>query len=325
MFSVAWPWLLALLPLPLLLRLLLPAARPASSALRVPFFESLQQLARHQDGRRFRKRGLLLPALIWSLLVFAAMRPQWQEPVKTLDTPSRDLMLALDLSPSMRTRDMQGPDGPVSRLQAVQQLLGQLLATQSADRMGLIFFGSQAYLQAPLTHDHQSLAYWLESAETGIAGDSTAIGDAIGLSIKHLRRQPATQKNLVLLTDGASNSGIMPPRTAARFAAREGIRIFSIGVGQPGQEGSDGPDMLQLQDMAWLTGGRYLQLESLDSVNRLGEFFATLPGTDRPPQQYLLRELYRWPLLAALLLASLHTLWMFLVYLALARRERRPS
>ncbi len=323
MFDLAWPWLLLLAPLPIFLRLLLPASPPADTALLIPFFSRLAALAGRDKQPVYRLHlRLLVPALIWLLLVFAASRPQWLEPLRTLNPDGRNSMLAVDLSASMLTRDVAGSNE--NRFTITRTLLLQLLDRRPDDRFGLILFASQAFLQSPLTFDHDSLRHWLHTIEPGIAGDNTAIGDAIGLGIKRLRDLPASDKNLILLTDGANNSGIMPPRTAARFAAREGIRIHSLGIGEAGDGNQDGPDLALLQDIAWLTGGYYLHVDSTASLADAIRFFDNLPASNEPARtRWQTRELYHWPLAAALSLALLAGLTTLAGSTASRRREQR--
>lgn len=302
MFSLAWPWALIVLPLPALLRGLLPASTNNRTVLRIPFFQPLHSLSSRQPRRihlASSANGVLV-ALVWLLLVMAAARPQWHSPQRSLAADGRNSMLAVDLSASMQTRDLQQLDA--SRFEITRTLVQRLLNNRPDDRFGLIFFGSQAFLQAPLTFDHASLQHWLHSAAPGLAGDNTAIGDAIGLAIKRLRELPARDKNLILLTDGANNSGIMPPRTAARFAAREGIRIHTLGIGQAAIASQQGPDQILLQDLAWLTGGRYLHVDSQAALQRALDFFDSLPSQPQQRVHPHRQELYHWPLRAALVL-----------------------
>ncbi len=321
MFNLAWPWLLLCLPLPLILRWLLPPADPSQSALRVPFFNQLDKLASQEPALRNRfSPRFWLPATIWILLVFAAARPQWLEPQKHLNIAGRNSMLAVDLSASMLVKDLEHSN--ISRFDATRELLLQLLASRPDDRFGLIFFASQAYLQAPLTFDHDSLRHWLERVEPGIAGDNTAIGDAIGLGIKRLRNLHASQKNLILLTDGANNSGIMPPRTAARFAAREGIRIHALGIGQAASNSQTGPDQALLQDITWLTGGRYLHIDSQQSLESAIRFFDSLPTAETETQaSWQTQELYHWLLYAAFLAGMLYALFRLLQHIRASQQE----
>ncbi len=317
MFEFAWPWIFALLPLPWLMRIVLPVADSGEPALKVSFLSDLEGLA----GRRARAN---LPAwrqqtpfiLLWLLLLVAAARPQWLGEPLPIAASGRDLLVAVDVSGSMDFPDMQWQDEEVSRLSLVQHLLGDFLESREGDRVGLILFGSRAYLQAPLTFDRHTVRVWLDEARIGIAGKNTAIGDAIGLALKRLRLRPATSRVLILVTDGANNGGEIDPLTAARLAAQEGVKIYPIGIGaDPEQSGSVGflgvnpsldLDEPSLKAIAEATGGRYFrahdgkELQSIkDTLDRL-EPVAQQPTQARPTQ-----SLYHWPLALALCLSIL--------------------
>ncbi|WP_175254508.1 VWA domain-containing protein [Pseudomonas sp. BMW13] len=313
MFEFAWPWVFLLAPLPWLLRLLLPAADSGDAALRVSFLDELQALS----GRRARAalpswRQQAPLVLFWCLLLCAAARPQWVGEPLPLPASGRDLLLAVDVSGSMDYADMQWDDEPISRLELVKRLLGDFIDGRRGDRVGLILFGSQAYLQAPLTFDRTTVRTWLEESLIGIAGKNTAIGDAIGLAVKRLRQRPAQSRVLVLITDGANNGGSIEPLVAAQLAADEGVRIYAIGIGaDPQQDGLAGAlgfnsglelDEPTLRAIVDATGGEYFrarsqaELEQIElSLDRL-EPVAQQPTLARPAL-----ALYAWPLALALL------------------------
>lgn len=312
MFEFAWPWVFLLAPLPWLLRLLLPPADSGDAALRVSFLDELQALS----GRRARAalpswRQQAPLALLWFLLLCAAARPQWVGEPLPLPASGRDLLLAVDVSGSMDYADMQWDDEPISRLELVKRLLGDFIEGRRGDRVGLILFGSQAYLQAPLTFDRHTVRTWLDEAMIGIAGKNTAIGDAIGLAVKRLRQRPAQSRVLVLITDGANNGGEIDPMVAAQLAADEGVRIYTIGIGaDPQQSGAFGSfgfsaldlDETSLRAISDTTGGEYFrarnqaELQQIElTLDRL-EPVAQQPTLARPAQ-----ALYVWPLALALL------------------------
>ncbi|MEQ6327480.1 VWA domain-containing protein [Pseudomonas chengduensis] len=312
MFEFAWLWVFLLAPLPWLLRLLLPPADSGDAALRVGFLDELQALG----GRRARAalpswRQQAPLALLWFLLLCAAARPQWVGEPLPLPASGRDLLLAVDVSGSMDYADMQWDDEPISRLELVKRLLGDFIEGRRGDRVGLILFGSQAYLQAPLTFDRHTVRTWLDEAMIGIAGKNTAIGDAIGLAVKRLRQRPAQSRVLVLITDGANNGGEIDPMVAAQLAADEGVRIYAIGIGadpqQSGAFGSFGFSALDLDETSLraitdVTGGEYFrarnqaELEQIElTLDRL-EPVAQQPTLARPAL-----ALYPWPLALALL------------------------
>jgi Ca-activated chloride channel family protein len=305
MFEFAWPWVFLLAPLPWLLRLLLPPADSGDAALRVGFMDELQALS----GRRARAalpswRQQAPLVLLWCLLLCAAARPQWVGEPLPLPASGRDLLLAVDVSGSMDYADMQWNDEPISRLELVKRLLGDFIEGRRGDRVGLILFGSQAYLQAPLTFDRHTVRTWLDEALIGIAGKNTAIGDAIGLAVKRLRQRPAQSRVLVLITDGANNGGEIDPLVAAQLAADEGVRIYTIGIGaEPRQSGAFGSfgfsalelDETSLRTISDTTGGEYFRARNQTELQQI-EPVAQQPTLARPAL-----ALYAWPLALALL------------------------
>jgi Ca-activated chloride channel family protein len=314
MFEFAWPWIFLLAPLPWLLRVVLPAADSGEAALRVSFLAELESLS----GRRARLR---LPSwrqqapfvLIWLLLLIAAARPQWVGEPQPLPTSGRDLLLAVDVSGSMEYADMDWEGEPIGRLELVKRMLGPFIEERRGDRVGLILFGSQAYLQAPLTFDRRTVRTWLDEAMIGIAGKNTAIGDAIGLAVKRLRT--AESRVLVLVTDGANTGGEIDPLVAARLAAQEGVRIYTIGIGADPQQGgligllgmNPGLDLDEptLRAIAGQTG-EYFRARSREELDSVGEALDRLePIAQQKTLARPAKALYSWPLAAALLLSLL--------------------
>ncbi len=338
MFELAWPWVFLLLPLPWLLRRLLPAADSGEAALKVSFLDELQSLS----GRRAR---VALPAwrqqlpylTVWLLLLFAAARPQWLGEPLPLPVSGRDLLVAVDVSGSMDYPDMHWDEEEITRLELVKRLLGDFIEQRHGDRVGLILFGSKAYLQAPLTFDRRTVRIWLDEALVGIAGSNTAIGDAIGLAVKRLRERPADSRVLVLVTDGANNGGEIEPLLAATLAAEEGVRIHTIGIGadaegsgvlsrfgfNPGLE----LDEPTLRAIAERTGGEYFRARTSAELEAIGETLDRLePAAQQPTQARLAEALYVWPLAAALLISLLlvaANLWNAPLQRLAWRREQR--
>jgi Ca-activated chloride channel family protein len=312
---LAWPWMLAALPLPLLALLLPAAAEAPAAALRFPFFNALRASLETTRGERSRLR-LGIALLAWLLLVAAAARPQWVGETAQLPVTGRSIMLAVDLSGSMQTPDMRSGDRTLSRLAAVKIVAGDFVERRAGDRLGLILFGDQAYVQAPLTLDRNTVHTLLDEAQIGLAGQRTAIGDAIGLAIKRLRDEPAENRVLVLLTDGASNAGSVDPLKAADLAARDGVRIYTIGVGGdeiqlPGPFGMPrliGGDLDEdsLKAIAHKTGGRYFRADDLPRLAQIYALLDKIEPLSKDQQSWRpVEELYGWPLGAALLLSVL--------------------
>ncbi|MEO5794031.1 MAG: VWA domain-containing protein [Rhodoferax sp.] len=314
-FQLAWPWLLAALPLPLLARWLPAAPEPSRAALRFPFPGALPSASERQAAPHHRGR-LVLAVLAWMLLVLATARPQHVGDTVHLPVVGRNIMLAVDLSGSMQTPDMRNGRAAMSRLAAVKNVAGEFIQRREGDRLGLILFGDQAYLQTPLTLDRPTVLTLLNEAQIGLAGQQTAIGDAIGLAIKRLREEPAGNRVLILLTDGASNAGSVEPLKAADLAAQEGVRIYTIGVGADAaasngpfvafQGGNSDLDEGALKAIAQKTGGRYFRASDVASLTQIYGLIDQIEPKAQDAQSWRpVEELYLWPLGGALLLSIL--------------------
>lgn len=327
MIHFEWPWLFLALPLPLLARWLLPRADDSvEAALRVPGLDAFV-INIASSVHRLPKRGRLwLAALAWLLLVTAAARPVWLGEPIDLPVSGRDLMLAVDLSGSMRTPDFVINGEQADRLDAIKHIAGQFIDKRVGDRLGLILFGSQAYLQTPLTFDRKTVHQMLDEAAIGLAGEQTAIGDAIGLAVKRLRDQPPGNRVLILLTDGVSNAGELTPLKAAQLAAKAGVTIYTIGIGAdsmplPSLFGmqtvnlNGDLDEDTLRAIAKTTGGRYFRARDTAELNQIYGLLDRLQPVDQQTQTFRPRKtLFYWPLAASLLLAAL-------IVLPIARRR----
>jgi len=314
----AWIWLFAALPLPLLMMLLPRAAEASQAALRVPFFAAVNNPTLLPTKQRSNLR-LFLAMAAWLLLVTAAARPQLiGEPIH-LPISGRDLMLAIDLSGSMESDDMVINNRRMNRLHAVKEVAGEFIERRTGDRLGLILFGRQAYLQAPLTFDRKTVRQLLDESAIGLAGKETAIGDAIGLAVKRLREQSQENRVLILLTDGSNTAGTVDPMKAADLAAQEGVRIHTIGIGADEQliRGFFGTrsimntdlDEKTLKAIAQKTGGQYFRGRDLASLEAIYQLLDELEPVAEEQQLYRpIDELYRWPLGAALLISILMAL-----------------
>jgi Ca-activated chloride channel family protein len=318
MIEFAWIWAFLVLPLPWLVRRLLPPAQePAGAALRTPFLEELERLPSSRGVKQAEPHALWIGLAAWVLLIGAAARPQWLgEPIEQA-VSGRDLMLAVDLSGSMEIEDFFLHGRAVDRLTATQWVAGQFIERRVGDRVGLILFGEQAYLQAPLTFDRTTVHILLDEAVIGLAGDKTAIGDAIGLAAKRLRDNPVEQRVLILLSDGANTAGAVSPLQAAELAAREKLKIYTIGVGadqmivndlfgrrrvNPSQD----LDEETMNAIAEKTGGRYFRARDTNELEQIYALLDELEPVERTKHFYRPRtELYPWPLAGALVLAGL--------------------
>lgn len=304
MFEIAWPWFAAALPLPWLLRWLVPPVPSAeSSSLRLPFFETTREWeAQTLAPTRKRLRALVM-YLIWIGLVAAATRPQFVGDPLTMPVTGRDVMLAVDLSGSMNTQDQMLKGQVVDRLEAVKQVAGEFIDRRVGDRIGVILFGDKPYIQVPLTFDRALAQKLLNDATLGIAGNQTAIGDALGLAISELRSRPAESRVIVLLTDGENTAGQFQPLEAARLAAFYGMRVHTIGLVSAAEAGGqaqtelDRVDERTLQDIARITGGAYLRARDTEGLAAVYGLLDDMePAADHDDIVRPTNELFYWPL-----------------------------
>lgn len=313
MLSWQWPWVFLLLPLPLFIYWWLPAGETAPQAIRVPFYEQLRELQQQTEKSAFKVwLNISLAIIIWLCLLAAAARPTWVGEPVPIPQDRRDLMLAVDISRSMEERDMRVNGGFATRIDAVKYVVGDFIQQRAGDRIGLILFGEQAYLQTPLTFDTQTVNQQLTEAQLGFAGNATAIGEAIGLAIKRLRDRPAESRVLILLTDGANTAGT-DPREAMKIADEANIRIHTIGIGAPrrGRPSADIDERL-LSDIATRTGGEYFRARDPDELQRI---YAQLDQLEPMPEEQTFRptiSLTYWPLGFALILSALMSLMRIL-------------
>lgn len=316
--SLEVPWALLLLPLPYLVYRFAPPHRERTEAVRVPFFHVLSELAgvQPEEGAAIRNRHRLRLALltaVWVLTVAALTRPVlYGEPV-TVERSARDMLLAVDLSGSMDTRDLRDAAGREQRrIDVVKEVVSEFVSRREGDRLGLVVFGAAPYLQVPFTTDTRLVDTLLGESETGMAGDQTVLGDAVGLCLRVLSRSEASNRVIVLLTDGNDTGSVVPPVQSARIAARRGVTLHIVGVGDPRVAGEDGLNEDVLGQMASLTGGRYFhasdrtELASIyDELDGLEEI--TYESRTFTPE----RGVFHYPLGLAVLLMALFFAFLF--------------
>ncbi|MET0118850.1 MAG: VWA domain-containing protein [Sedimenticola sp.] len=327
MIDFHWPWMALLLLLPLLARLFWPRfRRPQESEDEGGFQVTLLHPSASQLQGAFQSRlprpafagrlqaGLLY--LLWGALTLTLMQPQWLEPHTELKTQGYDLMLAVDTSRSMTALDFSQNNQPVSRMSVVKGVMGRFIEGRGGDRLGLVVFGNQAFVLSPLTLDLRAVDSLLQDVAPGMAGDATAMGDAIALGVKKLRERPEGSRVLLLVTDGENTAGTIPPIEAARLAAREGIKVYAVGVGSNQEEvmirSSDGQyrmesdiglDEKSLEHIAKLTGGGYFRATNTHALEEIYQRIDAMEKTEAEQRTILIpHPLYRWPLGAALLL-----------------------
>jgi Ca-activated chloride channel family protein len=319
MWSFAWPWMFLALPLPFLVRALLPPAADAHEAgLKVPSFRAFAVLADRRRVEQLQNWRFWVAAIAWLLLVTAAARPERIGDEIDVPVSGRNLMLAVDLSGSMDAKDFELANRRVDRLTATKAVASDFIRRREGDRLGLILFGERAYLQVPLTLDRETVNILLMEAFIGLAGEKTAIGDAITLAVKRIYEQGADagEQVLILLTDGANTAGAIDPIKAAELARQIGLRIYTVGIGAeqmvvPSITGSlrrvnpsADLDEETLTRIADLTGGRYFRAKDTAGLQQIYRLLDEMEPVAEPEGGFRpVRVLFHWPLGGAFVLA----------------------
>ena len=326
MLEFAHPWFFLLMALPLLLWRLLPPYRRAQRAVQLPFMrEAAEKLGiTPSRGAVVMQRPALqiaLSALGWAVLVTAAARPQWLEDPIQKTLAGRDLMLAVDLSGSMDTADFTAADGSsMRRVDAVKQVLDGFITRREHDRIGLMVFGNAPYLQVPFTQDHDTCRYLLGEADVPMAGPQTMLGDAIGFSITRFEQSESKNRVLILLTDGNDTGSRMPPVKAAGIAARHGITIHTVAVGDPEAVGEAKMDEETLDEIARKTGGKFFRAQDRVGLEEVYKQLDALePGEFETISFRPRRELFMVPVGLGLIVLLLYHLAMALLTRTTAR------
>jgi Ca-activated chloride channel family protein len=321
MWSLAWPWVLLVLPLPWILRALLPEARGMTEAgLRVPTLSSFESLRDRSGTEQLLNWRFWVAVVAWMLLVLAAARPERVGDELDVPVSGRNLMLAVDLSGSMDQKDFELGNRRVDRLTATKAVATDFISRREGDRIGLILFGERAYLQVPLTLDRETVKTLLMEAFIGLAGEKTAIGDAITLAVRRVHEQSNEEGDqvLVLLTDGANTAGEVDPIKGAQLAQQVGLRIYTIGIGAEQLEVSSliggrrriNPsadlDEATLTQIAELTGGRYFRATDTASLQDIYRLVDELEPVEEPESGFRpVKSYFYLPLAAAFTLVSL--------------------
>lgn len=314
-FTLQWPWLLLLLPLPWLITFKRKAESPSYIAPHLPIFDTAKSLGFGgvSQNHTIAKWKTLLLLLAWVSLVIAVCRPTYIGDQVDIPLSGRDLMLAIDISPSMEEKDMRINGSPVTRLQVVKKVVTEFVANRSGDRVGLILFGAQPYVQSPLSFDTVTVNTLLQEAYLGMAGNATAIGDALTLGVKRLRQRPQQSRVLILLSDGANTAGEIPPEKAAQFAEKENIKIYTVGIGADEMIQRDffgsrkiNPsadlDEEMLKQLAELTGGQYFRAKSSEELTAIYQVINTLEPVEQETRSFRpSKALFFWFLCLSLL------------------------
>lgn len=296
MLEFVWPWFLILAPIPVLLHWLKPVDNNQAAVWwpSLTFFDQ-QGGNKAKDRQMYKWLVRVFLWLSWLLLVAALARPVWLGEPTSITPSGRDMLIALDLSGSMQITDMEVSQQTANRLQAAKVVLDEFITARAGDRIGIIVFGSKAYLQAPLSHDLDTIAQLVSETQIGFAGENTAIGDAIGLGIKRLTNKAAEHRVMILMTDGANTAGRVKPDQAAQFAAKQEVKIHTIGIGADEMvtQGFFGPKVINpstdldeelLTQIAASTGGEYFRARSTEDLHRI---YAILDELEPTPGEEL--------------------------------------
>lgn len=315
MFEFNWPWLLILLPLPALIRFFSQTGQAQTPLVlpNLPYIETATSTVSKKP------RTIWPLSLMWLCLVIAAARPMWIGEPQSIPQQGREMMLAVDLSGSMQVEDMQVNNRMVDRLSLVKAVVADFIQQRKGDRVGLIFFADNAYLQAPLTFDLKTVSGYMQQAVLGLVGEQTAIGEGIGLALKRFDQaknaKNKQQKVLILLTDGQNNAGEVKPLEAAKFAQEQGVKIYTIGVGADAYykrtifgnqkvNPSQDLDETTLKTIAQQTGGQYFRARDAESLAAIYAELDKLEPVKQAQQQFRPQtDLFHWPLAIALLLS----------------------
>jgi Ca-activated chloride channel family protein len=321
-FHFLWPALILLAPMPWIIRRFLKTAAQEQQPLVAPsmaqrlrhFVSPNQQLVdTNQRSAAHLLATHLLFIAIWVLVLLAAMRPVWYITPAPFEVSGRDMTLSVDISPTMLREDMTWQGQRVDRLVALKRVMDEFIEQRQGDRMGLIVFSTEAHLVSPLTYDLQAIKQLMMESEVGMAGNTTSIGDSIGLAIKHLAEQENDRAVLVLLTDGANNDGYLDPIEAAEKAAEMGLIIHTIAFGnidtsrgRPISSAFD-IDLEALEIISGLTGGRSFAAGDAQTLRDIYRTINQIEANTFELNHYRARhELFIWPLGLALLLSWLY-------------------
>lgn len=320
MIEIALPWLLLALPLPIIVYWLPAKKKVASTPLKMPTL--LADVGKQGNGNVQKKAPITLLASIWILLVFSASQPQWLGEPVNIPTEGRELMLAVDLSGSMQVEDMEINGRSVNRLDMLKVLLGDFIERRIGDRLGLILFGDDAYMQTPMTFDRDTVQQMLDETVLGLVGKQTAIGDALALAVKRFDEKKNSNKVLILLTDGQNTAGKITPEQALELAVAKDVTIYSIGIGadvmvqrslfgarkvNPSSE----LDEDTLTKLANDTGGKYYRARSSEDMQQIYQLLDELEPIEQDQQQMRpLTALFYYPLFIAGFFSVLYLLYL---------------
>ncbi len=327
-FERTWPLIFLLLPF--VIHFVMNAYHTPRAALRVSVFKQLVNLSGNEPGKGalILRRNLLQQLVLllsWLSVIAALCQPVWLGDVQKILKPSRDIMIAVDLSGSMEAEDFSFNDSrQTDRLSGVKTVVSEFINNREGDRFGLIVFGSRPYLQVPFTQDHDLFTTLLFETRTRMAGPKTMLGDAIGLAVNHFASSDISQKVLILLTDGNDSGSRVPPLDAAQVALDAGITIHCVAVGDLAATGEQEMDVEALKDISAITGGVFFRATSATQLQQVYRSLAVLEPQQVESENYRPRTpLFYWPLGIALIIQLLLQLTLAVRRHAIRRAQRQ--
>jgi len=320
MINFELPWLFLALPLPLIIYWLPAKSNNSLTALKIP--QLVSGINTSEQITQKSKLPLIILSLVWTLLVIASTQPQWLGEAVDIPTEGREMMIAVDLSGSMQIEDMVINGRSADRLEMLKVVLGSFIERRVGDRLGLILFADDAYMQTPMTYDRKTVKQMLDESVLGLVGKKTAIGDAIALAAKRFDNKKQSNRVLLLLTDGQNTAGKITPDEALELAVAKKITIYTIGIGADSMvqkslfgnrriNPSSELDETSLQKIASDTQGRYFRARDSQGMQEIYQLLDELEPVEQEQQQMRpLTSLFQWPLAAAFILSILYLLWL---------------
>jgi Ca-activated chloride channel family protein len=317
MFTFEYPYAALLIFLPILMGRWKAKSIDELRALKIPHFDQVINLSYKNKISGSSKIAKVILISLWILSCVALMGPKWVGDLIELPRKGRDILLAIDVSESMSVPDMRLKGTETDRLTVVKLVANKFVDKRIGDRLGLILFGTKAYLQTPLTFDRKTIKNMIDDTTIKLAGPLTAIGDAIGLAVKRLRNIESESKVLILLTDGANTAGAVEPIKAAEMAKTHGIKIYTVGLGAeelrvPGIFGTQivNPsidlDEDALKAIAQETGGKFFRAFNVDDLEDVYQTIDKLEPNDKEGGAYRPeRQLFHYPLTIAFILSMI--------------------
>jgi len=314
MFEFVYWWVFLLLPLPLLVRYFLSPKKQSYTQVWIPLADGLQQQKLTKKNPLI---SFIIPWLLWFLLLATIAKPIWYDQPIRIQQQSRDMILSLDLSGSMDEVDMPLNGKTVNRLTLVKSIVKDFVKTREGDRLGLILFADHAYLQTPLTFDVETVSTMVDETQIGLVGNRTAIGESIAMAIKRFVENKNEQRVLILLTDGANTAGKIKPIVAAQQAAKNNIKIYTIGIGADemikrgffgNQRVNPSADLDEktLTEIARLTNGQYFRARNQEDLQKIYDTINQLQPVDSEFLEFRPeKNLFFWPLSLAILILSM--------------------